>query len=730
MSKNQLNNNYLLCLHSKTSKENNDNNIVYTYCEQCGSLSIKKDKNFYCTIKPKQKQKPIEINPIIITKNMKKKQDLSYPCLENIYQLNINQQPMSQELKDKINIYFTRRKLILLYLQNITRKLSYSDLSFYHCLFLVDLYLSHNITEDMSEEELLYILVGFFLVSSKFKETDIFEPELVCFNNIDNNNINLSIEKVKLYEAKFLKYINYNFFLYSTYDWLNIFMSNGYIFDGEIDEVEYISVIHTYTYRILITVTPKNIFIKYSPLYMAITIIHITREDKIDKDKINNELFNDLLSLYEITFKDYENCYKEIKSIINRENSVNNIPKLQNIKIDTFSRNQTPNSDRYENKITEKEKENEDIPIDNKNEKQIIDISKQSKLNLKKKLKDIKIKQNFISSTGSAGKTKKNFHSIIVNNMKSKKNHNFNTKKKNLEIIEYINSNLPIIYINGNEANKVFKTENETITGSKFKILKVKNEALNNLTIKNKIIKNRGTSFDTQNLKKISINNNKAKISPLKLSKFMRNGTYDTFRENDKKISKLLYKNNTNIYHTDNNSSIFNKNNDYLKHYNNTNSNSNNHIDIQTNFILKNYLGNSNNKISITNNINIYKNYSNIYNNNNNIKSLYRQSTSDYFEGNEIMNSRIENQHLFLNNTKNIGGFNIKGTENIKKKEGINKINSAEVNYLITNNKKNFLSKLKLEKNNLNNDSNLLSLKKSVFKNNTKLPKLKLKIEK
>ena len=732
MSKKKLINN-LFCLHSKQLKESNSNDITYTYCEDCGSISIKKENHFSYTIKPKQKQKPIEVDPFILIKNMKKNQNISYPNINNIYNLNSNDTSTFEAIKDKITIYFAKRKIILLNLQRITRKLSYSDLSFYHCLFLVDLYLSHNITKEMTEHELLYILIGFFLVSSKFKETDIYEPEFNNFNDIDNN---LTLNKIKIQENKCLKFINYNCFIYSTYDWLTLFMFNGFVFEGEIEKKEDINTIHSYAYKILITVTPKNIFIKYSPLSMAISIIHIVRDDKIDKDKKNNELFDALLKLYDIKYNDYENCYKEIKTIMNKDNDlISSVPKLQNIKIETI-RNQTPNSQRYENNFNELKNFQKKIENKNlKNEKKVIDISKQSKLNLKKKIKEVKLKQNIISSTGSSGsgKTNRNFHSIIVNNIK-KKNYNFNSKKKNLEIIKYINANLPNIYNNAIETNKMIKMENETISGSDIKILKVKNQALKNHSIKNKIIKSRGSSFDNQNSKKYNIYNSKNKVSPLKISRFMRNGTYDTF-ENDKKISKLLYKNNTNIYHTDTTDSSLMKKNIDINHFNkannsnNSNNNSNNNIDQKANYIIKNYIRN-NNKIKITNNINIYKNYSNVYKDNNTIKSLYRQSTSDYFDVNE----RTDKQNLFKK-TKNAPGFNLKKRELINQKDGFKKINSSAdknkekgINYLMSsNNKKKLLTKLKTDNNLSNNDINLVSLKKIV--KNAQLPKLKLKIE-
>ena len=63
--------------------------------------------------------------------------------------------------------------------------------------------------------------------------------------------------------------------------------------------------------------------------------------------------------------------------------------------------------------------------------------------------------------------------------MNNPKNRNFNIYKKNLEILEYINTNLPNIYNNGTEIN-INKTEGETISGMNYQIGKFKNDTLNN----------------------------------------------------------------------------------------------------------------------------------------------------------------------------------------------------------------------------------------------------------
>jgi hypothetical protein len=740
MSENPNNNN-ILCSHTKSFKEYNINKISYSYCELCGNISIKHDDHFYYTIKPKYKQKKIEINPVISTLNMKKNQNISYPNLKNIYNLNINDSIENiRELKNKISIYFQKRGLILVYLKNITRTLNYSDLSFYHCLFLVDLYLSHNITQEMTDEELLYLLVGFFLVASKFKESDIFEPKFEKFNQIESN-ITLSKEKIGLYEKQCLIYLNYNFFNYSTYEWLNSFMSNGYIFEGEINDDNNVNVnekindIYNHTYKLLVTITPRNIFIKFSPIYMAMTLIEITREEKIDKNRINLQCFKRLLVMYNIEYDDYIKCYKQTKALLNKDN---NTTKIKNLKIGATAV-QTPQKKKEGNNLEyieyykgyrscEKNGNNRTI---NKTKKELLDVNKYSRLKIKQKLKNSKIKLD-LYNTGPK-KTNKKFHSIIVNNnFGNSKIYNFNKNRKNIEIVEFIGS-LPNIY--NMEANKTFKTEGQTISGRNFKVVKSKNSILNSFPLQNKLLKNReGSSADNKNMNVNTINEI-SDTSPLKFNILMRNGTVDSFEDN-KRISKLLYKSNLKN-HKENNSIIINNNSDnsgqknFIDFENNKFNNNQNNKNV--NYIINSYLGNSNklNKKNNNNN-NIYKNFSNIYNNN--LKSLFRQSASDYISNNDIVTTlREEKPFIVNNNTKDISIINNKMKPNSKMKDGLENINISiekEINNIIIDqNKKSFLSNVKQEKNNINTFNNLLTVKKMVFKNSV-LPKIKIKLKK
>ena len=309
-----------------------DKNIIkpnknYSFCEKCGSILIKDGNNNICyTIKPKQKQKPIEFNPIEIIKSMKKKTDLDYPNLNNEYNIGEGDKYNKENIIKSINLYLKHRKMIILTLQKMMKMLDFSDLIFFQTLFYIDNYLSHNMTEVFSEKKILYYLVGYFLCSAKLKETDIYEPSLDSFCCL-KKKIYLTVEKIAYYEVICLQSIKYNVFSYSAYDWICELNTVGYVFNCEINKNNSIilinghrhSILNTiskYALKTLLNVTIKDIFIKYSPMYIAFSLIQIAREKYIDKKNIYPKLYYNLISLYGVNYKDYRNCYKELKNEI------------------------------------------------------------------------------------------------------------------------------------------------------------------------------------------------------------------------------------------------------------------------------------------------------------------------------------------------------------------------------------------------------------------------------
>ena len=274
----------------------------YSFCEKCGSILLKDKKNnkIIYTLKPKQKQKPIELNPIDIIKSMKEKTEKDFPFLNNEYNMNDEEKNNKENLLKSIDIYLKYREMIIVILQKMMKMLDYSDLCFYQSLFYIDNYLSHMITEETTEKEIIYYVVGYFLCSSKFKETDIYEPSFDNFCSI-KKKIYLSVEKISEYEIKCLQTIGYNPFAYSAYDWINELITFGFVFDCEIDKNNpiilikghrhsIVNAISKYTMKTLLEITVRKIFFKFSPMYIAFSLILISREKFRGRKKITSVL--------------------------------------------------------------------------------------------------------------------------------------------------------------------------------------------------------------------------------------------------------------------------------------------------------------------------------------------------------------------------------------------------------------------------------------------------------
>ena len=315
-----------------TKKNIFKSNNGHSFCQRCGSIIIKNDDgNIYYTIKSIKKQKDIELDPITIIKSMKKRTEENYPYIYNTYN-NSDIQNDCNNL-EKLNIYLKKRKMLLIKLQKLVKIFDFCDDTFYQCLFYLDTFLSKDINEDMAKRKLLYNLIGYFLCAAKFGEKDIFEPQFGSFNQLSSSNY-LSSDKIAKYETLCLKRINFNLFSYSAYDWITQLISNGIIFNNEINENNekifinghrhsIVNAINKYTINLLLHFTSKNVFFKYSPMYMAFSIIQLAREKYIDNNMIKPKLFHKLIKLYGVDHSDFQNCYEELKSELKLENNEN-----------------------------------------------------------------------------------------------------------------------------------------------------------------------------------------------------------------------------------------------------------------------------------------------------------------------------------------------------------------------------------------------------------------------
>ena len=319
-------------------------NLTQSFCNNCGSILLKAPDsiNIYYTLKSKQKIKKAEFNPIDIIKNMKKITEKEFPYINEEFNINDEEKLNKENVLNSIKLYLKHRKMIILTLQKMMKMFDFTDLIFYQCLFYADTILSHIITEDFTEKIIIYYIIGYFLCSAKSKETDIYEPSLDSFCYIKKRD-HLPINKIAYYEVLCLKSIKYNIFGYSAYDWISELSTNGLVFNCEINKNNsillinghrhsMINIINKSALKMLLSITIKKIFIKYSPMHIAFSLIQLAREKYLDKSLIRPDLFNNLINLYGIKFNDYKKCYEEIKEEINenpRDNSNLEIPKIE-----------------------------------------------------------------------------------------------------------------------------------------------------------------------------------------------------------------------------------------------------------------------------------------------------------------------------------------------------------------------------------------------------------------
>ena len=355
------------CKHTEELNEKITSHKSYFYCYKCNNIFLIDNDHVYCTYKliddEKDCNEKIEFDPVVTVKNMIQRQEeqikdinekllLNFSYKEENNRDNLNSDKKASPSKDndentgnkmklfkKINDdlinnnvftppknkrkkkltkllfdddifekYSRIRNRILIYIHNLCTKMEYNDSSFYFSLYLLDTYLSRIISDEITDKELFLVVLGFFLISSKYIEDDIFEPELQIFTNIEKS-IFLTLEEIRESEVQCLTLINHNMYIYSVYDWITILLSNGITFEEELNNKEELENIYTYTQKLLTNLTSKIYFCKYSSIQIAFSIIQLSREKYLNKDmKLSEKIFNLLLNLYEINFSDYEEC--------------------------------------------------------------------------------------------------------------------------------------------------------------------------------------------------------------------------------------------------------------------------------------------------------------------------------------------------------------------------------------------------------------------------------------
>ena len=617
-----------------------------------------------------------------------------------------------EEIFDK---YAKNRNKILIYIHKLCTKLKYNDSSFYLSLYLLDTYLSRIFSDDITERELFLVVLGFFLISSKFIEDDIFEPELQIFCNIEKS-ISLTMEEIRASEVQCLTLINYNMYLYSSYDWLNILLSNGILFENEIKDMNELGNIYIYTQKLLTLITSKIYFCRFSSLQIAFSIVQLSREKYLNKNlEISEKLYKLLISLYGIEFSDYEECYNIIKKdlIDNENNDEDNEEESLNSNIDTTKSNTNTNKTIKSTDII-LTKDNKNILTEERNISNLNSSGRKNKfkvyLNSNKGKKYMNTDYNVKLKINKNSKNKYKIYSSPgqINFLNHKKN--YKSSDRNYEYLQ--NNSIGIFNENCQNLSPNIMSHNNSLSNTSFKstnfipkdpqhliidcyrndkqlILSGKNQKNNNTLYINYapklLIKNTGPNINNINyINNININNEVINLYSGNKSKKLH-----------KNISSGL---NFNFCYNINS---------------NNNKNNNNNENKSNNYIVKNSLitiGNSdNNQINIINNVNkmnINNKNKNKKDNNNiritssqNMLSINNAITSSFNNLNKMDSNNKEKYktHLLLDMTNNPNGnmiYNRNDNNQIiipveKENKSCNKYTFSEYNNININNNNN-----------------------------------------
>ena len=167
--------------------------------------------------------------------------------------------------------------------------MNYKENTFYLCLYLLDSYLINILKKEITKRTIFLIVLGFFLISSKFAEDDIFEPNINRFCKMIKDII-VSQSEILNMEIKCLQIINYNMINYSTYDWIKTFNKVGIIFNTKTNNINIEHIYEKQKY-ILKRIINSDILYRYNSFHISLSIIHINIDNIFISNKLNKDLF-------------------------------------------------------------------------------------------------------------------------------------------------------------------------------------------------------------------------------------------------------------------------------------------------------------------------------------------------------------------------------------------------------------------------------------------------------
>ena len=431
-----------------------------------------------------------EISPIKIYEEMK------INCEKNIRNNPFNSNTNS--------LFLEKRSSMVENLFNLAKKIQFKTLTVFKAINYFDSILNYYTPKD--EKEYMIISLTCFIISSKFCENESLIPNIIFFirnfSEIINNKYYFSINDIRLCEVKCLKMLKYNLNIFTKYDFLYFYFTQGIVYYEK----------------------TKNFIDKLEMIYLK------TR-DLIEK-----------IAIYSIEIEYYNKSYLVIKYILK-----NLIEKNFNRKQSYFFLNKYNKDDIIDNKI--KKKLDSLLNIKRSEKKNIPNVvfTKQNNNN-NKKLKRILSDQNLFEESKIQERKELAFNSIKFSNyLKNSLSHkykitiehnNFNKlMKKKLTYNKNYNSSQP-------------KISNSNIVNNKYLL----NNSINKRSDSEKIISSHLSKFNEFQLNKLqhkynSTLENNYSNNYISTIRYDKNNVF--YKSNNTQSTMIYSSNQKNNYHCD-----------------------------------------------------------------------------------------------------------------------------------------------------------------------------------
>lgn len=432
-----------LCLHTHINMSTISND-TFTSCEYCGNTIYKLEgHNIYPTIKPIGYQGKNEFELRNVYNNLR-------PIFEK------NEEPPSQW-------YMKNRAKAIKLLQKYSQIYKYSDLTYYLAMTYMDT-IMRNLSKLPQKKFEVYI-INCLLIAAKFKESNIIEPNISRFTST-GNYYDIDEMDIIIGEIEVLKLLKYKLNYFSSYEILNMFFYNGFVYSWEVNNKskEFINIIYCFAKKIFYDIAHKEHILKFNNLQIAFSVVHLTRKNFGFK----HNFFNLIKKFYNFHLIDYKSCLSVAKKIIDNQSLKNN-EKAEKEKAESVKLKLTSQSFKNVSSILKAVQTKENIPrqnLNNNNNKNLkVNFESDGKNELKTPTKGEIEKKNPIPEQKNKGNNINNGGNISSSDCAKEKEEVRSKSENRKKIIERIYSKyqLDTSFLN----IKSVKTKN--VNGSNYK---------------------------------------------------------------------------------------------------------------------------------------------------------------------------------------------------------------------------------------------------------------------